>query len=98
MKNNEQSNSRFQLSGRHPSEYPLSSNDDAMCVDIANALGESNMRFILARRHQLGMQAISDAYAVIKDEIRKGTCRNPRRLFNFLLTQKLEEKNQKINH
>lgn len=95
MKNNEQSNSRFQLSESRPSEYPINSNEDAICVDIAAALGESNMRFILARRHQLGMQAVNDAYSVVKDEIRKGTCHNPRRLFNFLLTQKLEEKNQK---
>lgn len=97
MKNYEQSNSRFQLSGKHPSEYPLNSNDDAMCVDIATALGESNMRFILARRHQLGMQAISDAYAAVKDSIRKGQCRNPRKLFNSILTRKFEEKNQLEN-
>lgn len=91
MKNNEQSNSRFQLSGKNPSEYPVDSNEDAVCVDIATALGEPNMRYILARRHQLGIQAINDAYAIVKDELRKGTCRNPRRLFNFLLTQKLKK-------
>lgn len=92
MKKDEKSNNRFQLSGRHPSEYPIGSNEDAICVDIAIALGETNMRYILARRHQLGMQAVSDAYAIVKDEMRKGTCRNPRRLFNYLLTQKLNEK------
>lgn len=91
MKNNEKSSSRFQLSGKHPSEYPIDSNEDAICVDIATAIGESNMRYILARRHQLGIQAINDAYAIVKDEIRKGTCRNPRRLFNYLLTKQFKE-------
>ncbi len=95
MKNYSKSQSRFLLSEKHPSEYPLnddSSNDDAMCVDIALAIGESNMRFILARRHQLGMQSIHEAYAVVKDYARNGKCQNKRRLFNFLLTQKLKEK------
>ena len=87
------STNRFQESEKHPSEYPINDNDDAHCVDIALALGESDMRFILARRHQLGMQAIAEAYAVVKDEIRKGKCRSPRRLFNALLTKKLNEKN-----
>lgn len=91
------SKNRFLLSEKHPSEYPISSNDDAACVDIASALGESDMRFILARRHQLGMQAISEAYAVVKDEVRKGKCQSPRKLFNFLLTKKLKEKNEYQN-
>ncbi len=86
------STNRFQISERHPSEYPINNNEDAHCVDIALALGESDMRYILARRQQLGMQAISEAYSVVKDEIRKGKCQSPGRLFNYLLTQKLEEK------
>ncbi len=93
MKNYEQSNNRFQLSGRHPSEYPIGSNEDAICVDIAKALGEPSMRYILARRHQLGIGEIEAAYAIVKDEMRKGTCRNPRKLFNALLTKKWHEKN-----
>jgi len=88
------SKNRFPLSEKHPSEYPINSNDDAHCVDIALALGESDMRYILARRQQLGMQAISEAYAVVKDEIRKGKCKSPSRLFNFLLTKELERRKQ----
>ncbi len=92
MTNNEQSSSRFQLSGRHPGEYPISSNEDAICVDIATVLGESNMRYILARRHQFGgISEIEAAFAIVKDEMRKVTCRNPRRLFNYLLTQQIKE-------
>jgi len=94
MKNYEESKNRFHLSEKHPNEYPVESNDDAMCVEIAAALGESNMRYILARRHQLGMQAIHDAYAAVKDSMRKGQCRSPRKLFNSILTRKLAEKNQ----
>ena len=86
------SKNRFLLSEKHPSEYPISSNEDAACVDIASALGESDMRFILARRHQLGMQAIYDAHAVVKDTMRRGTCRNPRGLFNYLLTQEWKKR------
>ncbi|HEY4505758.1 MAG TPA: hypothetical protein VJG67_03640 [Candidatus Paceibacterota bacterium] len=91
------SKNRFPLSEKRPSEYPIGSNDDDVCVDIASALGESDMRFILARRHQLGMQAINEAYATVKDEMRKGKCQSPGRLFNFLLTKKLEEKNERKN-
>ncbi|HEY4505798.1 MAG TPA: hypothetical protein VJG67_03865 [Candidatus Paceibacterota bacterium] len=97
MKKYVKSQNRFLLSEKHPSEYPIKSNEDVICVDIASALGESDMRFILARRHQLGIGAIEDTYAVVKDEMRKGKCENPRRLFNFLLTQKLKEK-KKINN
>lgn len=91
------SNNRFQLSEKRPSEYPIKSNDDAMCVDIAISLEEPDMRFILARRSQLGMQPIYDAYAVVKDYVRSGKCRDKRCLFNFLLTQKLKEKNTPNN-
>lgn len=97
MKNNAQSKNRFPLSEKRPSEYPINSNEDAACVDIAKALGESNMRFILARLHQLGMQAISEAYAVVKEELRKGTCRNPRALFNYLLTKEWRERQERVN-
>jgi len=92
MKNFEESKNRFQLSEKHPSEYPINNNDDAVCVDIATALEESDMRYILARRHQLGMQAIKDAHAVVRDCIRNDKCRNPRKLFNFLLTKELEDR------
>jgi hypothetical protein len=85
------SQNRFPLSEKHPSEYPINSNEDAECVDIALALGESDMRYILARRQQLGMSAIRDVYATVKDEMRKGKCRSPARLFNALLTNKLNE-------
>lgn len=92
MKNFEESKNRFQLSEKHPSEYPVESNEDALCVEIATALEESDMRYILARRHQLGMRAITDAYDVVKDYIRNGKCRNPRKLFNFLLTKELKDR------
>lgn len=87
-----QSQNRFQLSEKSPSEYPINSNEDALCVDIALALGESDMRYILARRQQLGIQAVSEAYAVVKDEMRKGKCKSPGKLFNFLLTKKMTDK------
>lgn len=93
MNKNEKSNNRFQLSERHPSEYPVNSNEDAICVDIATALGEPSMRYILARRYQLGISEIEAAYAIVKDQIHRGACRNPRRLFNSLLTKKWHEKN-----
>lgn len=86
------SNNRFQLSEKRPNEYPIKNNEDAVCVDIATALGESDMRYILARRHQLGMQVIEDAYAIVKDCIRNNKCRNPRKLFNFLLTKELRNR------
>lgn len=85
------SQNRYSESEKHPREYTINSNEDAECVDIALALGELNMRFILARRHQLGMLAISGAYSVVKDEVRKGKCRSPAKLFNFLLTQELKK-------
>lgn len=91
MDNFEESKNRFQLSERKPREYPVRSNEDAVCVDIADALGESDMRYILARKHQLGISAVELAYSVVKDEMRKGNCRNPRRLFNFLLTKELRK-------
>jgi hypothetical protein len=96
MKNLNESKNRFLLSEKRPREYPIGSNDDAVCVDIASALGELDMRFILARRYQLGMQAINDAYAVVKDTMRRGTCRNPRGLFNHLLTQELKKRQKAL--
>src|SRR3989344_9608890 len=92
MKKHEESKNRFPLSELHPSEYPIDGKDDAVCVDIALAIGESDMRFILARRHQLGLYEIELAYSAVKDAMRRGKCRNPRGLFNFILTQRLEEK------
>ena len=87
MKNFKESRSRFPLSEKHPSEYPIGNTEDAICVDIALALQEPNMKFILARRYQLGsISKIQDVFAVVKDAIHKGTCRNPRGLFNYLLT------------
>ena len=93
MKNNTEAKTRFPLSGKHPKEYPISSNEDVICVDVADALGESDMRFILARRHQFGgIREIQDAFAIVKNEIRKGNCRNPGALFNSLLTQELRKR------
>lgn len=94
MKNSDQSKKSFQLSGKSPSDFQryARGNEELRCADIAYSLGESDMRFILARRHQLGMQAIEDAYAVVKDYVRNGKCHDRRRLFNFLLTKKLAER------
>lgn len=95
MKSIKEPRSRFPLSSKPPSQYPIQSNEDAVCVDIANKLGESDMRYVLARRHQLGIRALEEAFAIVKEEVRKGTCRNPSRLFNFLLTQKFREKDSR---
>ncbi|MEN9582547.1 MAG: hypothetical protein RL641_501, partial [Candidatus Parcubacteria bacterium] len=46
---------------------------------------------ILARRHQLGMQALNEAYSAVKDAINRGGCRNPRAYYNSILTKKLNE-------
>ncbi len=92
MKKSEESNNRFPLSELRPSEYPIDGHDDAVCVDIALAIGESDMRFILARRHQLGLYEIELAYSAVKDAMRRGKCRSPRGLFNHILTQRLEAK------
>lgn len=92
MKNSRESKSRFPLSELRPSEYPIETREDAACVDIALALGESDMRFILARKHQLGLRAIELAYSAVKDAMRRGKCHSPRGLFNFILTQRFNEK------
>ena len=92
MKNSKESKSRFPLSGKHPTEYPINSHEDAICVDIAIALQESNMKFILVRRHQLGgIYEIEVIFSIVKDMMHRGTCRNPRKLFNCLLTKELKK-------
>lgn len=98
MKNYEESQSRFQLSGMPPSEYRSHARGDAeyRCAEIAFALGEPDMRFILARLHQFdgNMHPLDEAYSVVKDAVRRGKCRNPRKLFNFLTSKKLQEYQQ----
>jgi len=96
MKNYEESQNRFPLSEKHPSEYQrlARSNAEFICAEIATALGESNMKFILARLHQFkgDVHPIEQAYSVVKDEMRRGKCRNPRALFNHLVTKELEKR------
>ena len=97
MKKPHESKNRFPLSDLSPNEYPIGSNDDALCVDIALALGEANMRFILARRHQVGMAAINSCYATVKEYQLKGTCRSPAKLFNALLTKEVVKRKEDKN-
>ncbi|OHA87358.1 MAG: hypothetical protein A2644_03995 [Candidatus Zambryskibacteria bacterium RIFCSPHIGHO2_01_FULL_39_63] len=97
MENYEESQNRFLLSERSPSEYQrhARSNAEYICAQIADALGESDMRFILARLHQFkgNVHPIEQAYSVVKDEVRRGKCRNPRALFNHLVTKELKNQN-----
>lgn len=98
MENHEESQNRFQLSERSPSEYQrhARSNAEYICAEIAHALGESDMRFILARLHQFNgnVHPIEQAYSVVKDEVRRGKCRDARKLFNYLTSKKLREYQQ----
>lgn len=96
MKNYKESKNRFPLSEKSPSDFQqyARSNGELRCADIAAELGEPTMRFYLARLHQFGgdVYPFEEAFAIVKDKMRAGTCDNPRRLFNFLLTKKLKEK------
>jgi hypothetical protein len=96
MKKYEESQNRFPLSEKHPSEYQRHARNNAeyICAEIAIALGESNMKFILARLHQFkgNVHPIERAYSVVKDEMRRGKCRNPRALFNHLVTKELKKR------
>lgn len=98
MNEHEESQNRFQLSGLSPSEYRSHARSDAeyRCAEIALALGEPDMRFILARLHQFdgNMHPLDEAFSEVKDAVRRGKCRNPRKLFNFLTSKKLQEYQQ----
>jgi len=98
MENSNESKSRFPLSEMHPTQYPIDSHEDMICVDIAIALQESNMKYILARRHQFGgTYEIETTFSIVKDMMHRGTCRNPRKLFNSLLTKELKKYREKYD-
>ena len=98
MNENEKSQSRFQLSELSPSEYRnhARGNAEYRCAEIALELREPDMRFILARLHQFdgNMQPIDEAHSEVKDAMRRGKCRDPRKLFNYLTSKKLQEYQQ----
>lgn len=54
------------------------------------------MRFMLARLHQFGgnMHPLDETHSIVKDAVRRGKCRDPRKLFNYLTSKKLEEYQQ----
>ena len=86
------SGSRFPLR-MNPNEFEVHSNDDLIIKDIALALREPDLRYILARRHQFkGINEIQEAFAIVKDQMQRGTCRDPRRYFNALLTKEWEKR------
>lgn len=98
MKKYEESQNRFPLSELSPSEYRSRARGEAefRCAEIAIALGETDMRFMLARLHQFGgsMHPLDEAYSIVKDAVRRGKCRDPRKLFNYLTSKKLREYEQ----
>lgn len=98
MRESEESKNRFPLSGLSPNEYRRRASSEAefRCAEIALALGETDMRFMLARLHQFdgNMHPLDEAYSIVKDTARRGKCRDPRKLFNFLTSKKLKEYQQ----
>lgn len=102
MTNYEESQNRYPLSRLSPSEYlrRASSASEHRCAEIALYLGESDMRYILARLYQFGgdMHLIDETYSEVKDAANRGKCRDKRKLFNHILTRKLKDYQQKYEN
>lgn len=65
--------------------------EESKCLEIARALGEEDMRFLLSLNRKGYFWAIEQAWGVFKD-IDKSKIRNPRAYFNSMVTEIIAEK------
>jgi hypothetical protein len=89
MNKNPQPPNRFHRSEARPCDFVPTNHAEFVCQNIALRLGEKDMRFVLARLHQLNgnLYPLELAFSAVKEQMRAGKARNPRGLFNHLVSK-----------
>jgi hypothetical protein len=64
--------------------------EEQRCSEIAKALGEEDLRYLLSRLRKYGINPIEKAWGIYKEDVNKSKIKNPRAYFNTLLEKQIE--------
>ena len=94
MNQNTKSLNRFPKSLAAPCYFVPNNYAESVCQNIALTLGEKDMRYILAQLYKFrgNPYPLEVVFSTVKDQIRLRKAKNPRALFNFLVSKALTEK------
>ncbi len=82
------------LKGIPVEEFEPKNNDESRCLEIAQALGENDMRFILSALRRCGLAKVEEAWGLVREG---KNIKNPRKYFNTIITS-LPEFREKQGH
>ncbi|MFZ2907749.1 MAG: hypothetical protein WA014_01200 [Minisyncoccia bacterium] len=75
-----------------PGSFKPKNYEEEVCREIALAVGEESMAFLLGKKHKHGFIPIEQAWGIYKHDIRnKREIRDPRKYFNTLLSNLIKE-------
>lgn len=91
-----ESGNRFAYSEIIPvSSFNPKSWEEQQCRDIAKAVGEKDMRYLLSRLHKYGFPPIERVWGIYKQDTKKENIKNPPAYFNDRLEKELGLKRNK---
>jgi hypothetical protein len=67
--------------------------EEQRCSEIAKALGEKDLKYLLSRLKKYGLNPIEKAWGIYKEDINKSKIKNPRAYFNTLLEKEIKSMN-----
>lgn len=67
--------------------------EEQRCLEIAEALGEKDLRYLLSRLKKYGLNPIEKVWGIYKEDVNKGDIKNPPAYFNTLLEKEIESMN-----
>ncbi len=82
------------LKGIPVGEFESKNSEESRCLEIAQALGENDMRFILSALHRCGLAKVEEAWGLVREG---KNIENPRKYFNTIVTS-LPEFREKQGH